>query len=180
MKPPPNGMWVWLWRPDPIVFLRPSWLWFRSLGVTKVQMGAQSLDNRILELNQRIGSAEETLEAMHMLRASGFKVVLHWMPNLLGATPQSDREDFVRLWHGYCPDEIKIYPNQLLENSDLYDYWPCRVHPYTTGELVDLIADIKVTILTLTAANRIVCDIPSTNVVEGITHQLARCPPGVG
>ena len=27
--------------------------WLRRLGVTKVQMGAQSLDDRILELNQR-------------------------------------------------------------------------------------------------------------------------------
>ncbi len=46
--------------------------------------------------------------------AAGFKIVLHWMPNLHGATPESDRADFARLWQGFCPDEIKIYPNQLL------------------------------------------------------------------
>ena len=79
-----------------------------------------------------------------MLRAGGFKVVLHWMPNLLGATSSSDREDFLRLWQGICPDEIKIYPNQLLAEAELYQIWlRGEYQPYTTAELVDLIADIK-------------------------------------
>ena len=48
------------------------------------------------------------------------------------------------LWQGFCPDEIKIYPNQLLANAELYEYWQRgEFHPYTTEELIDLIADIK-------------------------------------
>lgn len=153
-------------RPDRIT--REELTWIRALGVTKVQMGAQSLDDHILELNQRGHTAAQTLEAMHLLRAAGFKVVLHWMPNLLGATPASDREDFVRLWEGFCPDEIKIYPNQLLENAELYNYWlRGEFIPYSTDELIQLIADIKVTIPRYCRVNRIIRDIPSTNVVEG-------------
>jgi elongator complex protein 3 len=153
-------------RPDEI---NPDELrWLRQLGVTKVQMGAQSLDDHILEINKRGHDVECTRRATALLRAAGFKIVLHWMPNLLGATPESDREDFAKLWNDFCPDEIKIYPNQLLANAELYEYWQRgEFKPYTTQELIDLIADIKPTIPRYCRVNRVIRDIPSTNVVEG-------------
>ena len=153
-------------RPDEIT---PDELhWLRHLGVTKVQMGAQSLDDRILEINQRGHDVECTRQATKLLRAAGFKIVLHWMPNLHGATPESDRVDFGRLWEGFCPDEIKIYPNQLLANAELYEYWKRgEFKPYTTEELIDLLADIKPTIPRYCRVNRVIRDIPSTNVVAG-------------
>ena len=153
-------------RPDEIT---PEELrWLRHLGVTKVQMGAQSLDDHILEINKRGHDVECTRRATALLRAAGFKIVLHWMPNLLGATPESDREDFARLWKDFCPDEIKIYPNQLLANAELYEYWQRgEFKPYTTQELIDLIVDIKPTIPRYCRVNRVIRDIPSTNVVEG-------------
>jgi len=153
-------------RPDEITPKELRWL--RHLGVTKVQMGAQSLDDHILEINKRGHDVECTRRATALLRAAGFKIVLHWMPNLLGATPESDREDFARLWNDFCPDEIKIYPNQLLANAELYEYWQRgEFKPYTTQELIDLIADIKPTIPRYCRVNRVIRDIPSTNVVEG-------------
>ncbi len=153
-------------RPDEITLDEIRWL--RHLGVTKVQMGAQSLDDRILEMNKRGHDVECTRKATALLRAAGFKIVLHWMPNLHGATPESDREDFARLWNDFCPDEIKIYPNQLLANAELYEYWQRgEFKPYTTEELIDLIADIKPTIPRYCRVNRVIRDIPSTNVVEG-------------
>ena len=147
--------------PDELISLR-------RLGVTKLQVGVQSLDDRILELNQRGHTVQETRRAVELLRLAGFKIVLHWMPNLLGATLESDRLDFARLWDGLCPDEIKIYPNQLLQNADLYQYWlRCEFHPYSTEELIHLIADIKPTIPPYCRVNRVIRDIPSTHVVEG-------------
>lgn len=153
-------------RPDEIT---PEELrWLRHLGVTKVQMGAQSLTDRLLDLNQRGHDVECTRRAAALLRAAGFKIVLHWMPNLLGATLESDRDDFVKLWDGLCPDEIKIYPTQLLANAELHQYWLLgEYHPYSTEELVHLLADIKPTIPRYCRVNRIVRDIPSHNVVEG-------------
>jgi elongator complex protein 3 len=153
-------------RPDHIDLREMSWL--RALGVTKIQMGVQSLDDHILEINQRGHTVEDTRQAVDLLRAFGFKIVLHWMPNLLGATPDSDRVDFTRLWDRLCPDEIKIYPNQLLENTDLYSYWQRgEYHPYTTEDLISLIADIKTSIPRYCRVNRVIRDIPSTYVVEG-------------
>ena len=149
--------------------IKPTELaWLRKLGVTKVQMGAQSMDDRILELNQRGHSAADTHQAVALLRAAGFKVVLHWMPNLLGASLETDREDFARLWDDLCPDEIKIYPTQLLANAELFNYWQRGEYiPYTTAELISLIADVKPTIPRYCRVNRVVRDIPSDNVVEG-------------
>ena len=153
-------------RPDEITPDEIRWL--RHLGVTKVQMGAQRLDDRILEMNKRGHDVECTRQAVALLRAAGFKIVLHWMPNLQGATPESDRADFARLWTDFCPDEIKIYPNQLLANAELYEYWQRgEFKPYSTQELIDLIADIKPTIPRYCRVNRVIRDIPSTNVVEG-------------
>jgi elongator complex protein 3 len=160
-------------RPDEI---NPDELrWLRRLGVTKVQMGAQSFDDRILEINKRGHDVDSTRKATALLRAAGFKIVLHWMPNLLGATPESDRADFARLWAGFCPDEIKIYPNQLLVNAELYEYWQRgEFHPYTTEELVSLIADIKPSIPRYCRVNRVIRDIPGNNVVEGNTRTSLR------
>lgn len=153
-------------RPDRI---HPEELaWLRRLGVTKIQMGAQSLDDEILALNRRGHTAADTLAATALLRAAGYKTVLHWMPNLLGATLESDRTDFVRLWQGYCPDEIKIYPTQLLETAELYTIWQQGAyHPYTMEELIELIAGLKPGVPEYCRINRIIRDIPSTHVVAG-------------
>ena len=160
-------------RPDEI---NPDEIkWLRHLGVTKVQMGAQSFDDHILEINKRGHDVESTRKATALLRAAGFKIVLHWMPNLLGATPQSDRADFAKLWEDFCPDEIKIYPNQLLANAELYEYWQRgEFHPYSMDDLVNLLVDIKPTIPRYCRVNRVIRDIPGNNVVEGNTRTSLR------
>lgn len=148
----------------------------RKLGVTKVQMGAQSFDDAILEKNLRGHSVEATLQATALLRAAGFKIVLHWMPNLLGATPASDQLDFQRMLDGgFCPDELKIYPTQLLEEAPLYAYWQRgEFTPYTTQELINLIADIKPSIPIYTRVNRIVRDIPANYIKAGSKRSSLR------
>jgi len=148
----------------------------RRLGVTKVQMGAQSFDDEILQKNCRGHPVAETLKACALLRAAGFKIVLHWMPNLLGATPESDREDFERMWEGgFCPDEIKIYPTQLVREAPLYELWEeGQYQPYSTETLIDLIADIKPGIPEYCRVNRIVRDIPSGYIVAGSKRSSLR------
>ncbi len=158
-----------------VVETRPDWVTpaelvrMRRLGVTKVQLGAQSLNDHILEQNKRGHTAAETLQACALLRRAGFKIVLHWMPNLLGASLESDRQDFARLWQeGYCPDEIKIYPTQLLESAELYHFWRRgEYQPYTTDELIGLIADLKPSIPPYCRINRVIRDIGSQHVVAG-------------
>ena len=153
----------------------------RILGVTKLQLGIQSLNDDILRINRRNLKTGEALQRVALARAAGFKIVLHWMPNLLGATPESDREDFRHLWqppsegYGFCPDELKIYPTQLLQGTDLYKEWEKgNYSPYDMDTLVRLLADIKPTIEPYCRVNRVIRDIPSHHVVAGNTRSSLR------
>ncbi len=115
------------------------------------------------------------IRACALLRAAGFKIVLHWMPNLLGATLESDRLDFARLWEDCTPDELKIYPTQLLEGTGLYRKWETgNYQPYTTEELIDLIAGLKPGIPPYCRVNRIIRDIPSPHIVAGNKRSSLR------
>lgn len=149
----------------------------RSYGVTRVQLGAQSCDDRILELNKRGHTVEQTRQAVTLLRAAGFKVQLHWMPNLLGATPASDREDYRRLWNddGLRPDELKIYPNALVQEAELVQWFDRgEYRPYTDQELIELIAACKLITPRYVRLNRIIRDIPKDHIVAGSTLSNLR------
>lgn len=149
----------------------------RRLGVTKVQLGAQSLDDSILALNRRGHSVAQTRVAVRRLRLAGFKIVLHWMPNLLGATPAGDLQDFRRLWDDPAlrPDELKIYPCLLLEGTELYDLWrEGKYEPYDEETLTNLLADCKVLIPAYCRVNRLMRDIPAPNIVAGVARSNLR------
>jgi elongator complex protein 3 len=166
-----------------VVETRPDWVTpaevahMRRLGVTKVQLGVQSLDDRILALNQRGHDVEAVRRAVRLLRAAGFKLHLHWMPNLLGATPESDRADFARLWSDPAlqPDELKIYPCSIIEGTELYDLWRAgEFRPYTDEELVPLVADCKATVPRYCRINRVFRDIPADDIVAGSKRSNLR------
>ncbi len=162
-------------RPDHVT---PDELrWLRYLGVTKVQIGLQSLDDRVLALNNRGETTAEFREAIRLLRLGGFKIHAHWMPNLLGATVESDIEDFGRLWSdpAFRPDELKIYPCMLLENAELYEYWQRgEYQPYTEEEVIQILMACKAQVPPYVRINRVIRDIPTTNVVEGFKKANLR------
>jgi elongator complex protein 3 len=151
--------------------------WLRRLGVTKVQLGVQSLDDAILQQNQRGHDVEAVRRAMVLLRAAGMKLVVHWMPNLLGATPESDLLDFERLWldPALRPDEIKIYPCSLVEASELHSIWRSGGYtPYSDRALISLIAACKKKVPAYCRVNRIFRDIPSTYIIDGCRRSNLR------
>ena len=92
------------------------------------------------------------------------------MPNLLGATPASDRADFARLWEDPAlrPDELKIYPCMLVQDADLYAEWQRGAYrPYSEDELVELLVACKAMTPPYCRINRVVRDIPATDIVAG-------------
>ncbi|MBN1889997.1 MAG: tRNA uridine(34) 5-carboxymethylaminomethyl modification radical SAM/GNAT enzyme Elp3 [Thermoflexales bacterium] len=162
-------------RPDEITLSEVRRL--RWLGVTKVQLGVQSLDDAILAANRRGHGLADTRRACRLLRLAGFKLHLHWMPNLFGATLASDRVDFARLWDDPAlrPDELKLYPCSLLEGTELYARWQRGEYvPYTDDELVELLATCKTTVPPYCRINRVMRDIPSQYIVAGVTHSHLR------
>ena len=158
-------------RPDHVTFKEVAWM--RTLGVTKVQMGLQSMNDEILALNHRGHTVEESAEALRRLRRAGFKLVLHWMPNLLGATPQSDLEDFKKIWThpDIQPDELKIYPCSLLKNAELYHYWQRgEWEAYSDQDLIELTAECKALVRPYCRINRVFRDIHPHHIVTGMNR----------
>ncbi len=166
-----------------VVETRPDWITpdeirhMRRLGVTKVQIGVQSLEDDVLNKNKRGHTVAEVRDALSLLRTAGFKLHLHWMPNLYGATLQSDRDSFRRFFDdpSIRPDELKIYPCSLIAGTELYEKWQAgEYRPYTEQELVSLLADIKPTVPPYTRINRLFRDIPAHHIEAGVKTSNLR------
>lgn len=158
-----------------VIETRPDWIneeeiiKFRTLGATKIQIGIQSLDDEVMNLNKRGHGRKETEEAIRLLRMGGFKIHAHWMPNLFGSTSQNDIEDYHRLWEkSIRPDELKIYPTSIIENTGLLDlYKKGEYKPYTYEELLSVMIAILPVTPRYCRLTRIIRDIPSTDIVAG-------------
>ena len=166
-----------------VVETRPDWITpdeirhLRRLGVTKVQIGVQSLDDEVLEMNKRGHSVAEVRHALGLLRTAGFKLHLHWMPNLYGATLDSDRVSFRSFFDDPAirPDELKIYPCSLIAGTELYQRWLAGDYsPYSEQELVALLADIKPSVPPYTRINRLFRDIPAHHIEAGVKTSNLR------
>ncbi len=142
----------------------------RRLGATKVQIGFQSLSDRVLELNQRGHDVAATRRAVGLLRAAGFKLHAHWMPNLYGSSPAADLEDFERIFSdpGLKPDELKIYPCSLIASAELMRrYEDGSWKPYTHDELLEVVTSCLHRTPEYCRLTRVIRDIPGTDIVDG-------------
>jgi elongator complex protein 3 len=55
---------------------------FREMGVTRIQLGVQHINDRVLERINRACPSFKTIQAIKMLKDNCFKVDTHWMPDL--------------------------------------------------------------------------------------------------
>jgi elongator complex protein 3 len=135
------------------------------------------MDEHVLAINNRGHDTQATRDAFNLLRLGGYKIHAHWMPNLLGATVESDIADFGTLWSDIAvrPDELKIYPCMLVENAELHDYWlRGEYHPYTEAEVLRVLVESKKQVPRWVRINRVIRDIPTNNVVEGMKKANLR------
>jgi len=155
-------------RPDNLD--REEVLGLRRLGATKVQIGYQSLSDRVLSLNRRGHDVADIRRAMKLLRQAGFKIHAHWMPNLLGSTPELDVEDFERLFDDadFRPDELKIYPCSLVGSAELMGYYERREWlPYSQSDLTRVLTECLRRTPEYCRITRVIRDIPGTDIVTG-------------
>ena len=142
----------------------------RRLGCTKVQMGVQSLDQRVLDANERGITVARIQEAFELLRAFGFKTHVHAMVNLLDATPETDKADYRRLVSepAFQPDEVKLYPCALIGSARLCRrYEAGEWRPYSEDELVDVLAADVLATPAHTRISRMIRDFSSGDIVAG-------------
>lgn len=142
----------------------------RRLGCTKVQMGVQSIDQRVLDMNERRIDVSRMEEAFSLCRLFGFKIHAHFMVNLIGSTPTGDKADYLRFVGPgpFQPDEVKLYPCALIEGTRLV-----RKHesgewgPYTEDELLDVLAADIVATPAFCRVSRMIRDFSSNDIVAG-------------
>ncbi len=177
-------------RPDHIS--REEVIRIRRLGCTKVQIGFQSLNDRVLSLNKRGHDVAATRRALRLLRGAGFKIHAHWMPNLYGSAPEADLADYETLFgdKDFRPDELKIYPCSLIESAELMQqYQAGEWQPYSQAELLELLVNCFARTPEYCRLTRVIRDIPGTDIVDGnkvtnfrqlVERELARrgqtCP----
>jgi elongator complex protein 3 len=142
----------------------------RNLGVTKVELGIQSIYDTVLDLNQRGHKVGATVKATRLLKNAGFKIAYQIMLNLYGSSPRKDVEMMKTLFcdDRFQPDTLKIYPCAVLREAPLLElYDDGRYKPYSDKKLTEVIKEIKKNVPPYARIERIIRDIPSPRITEG-------------
>jgi elongator complex protein 3 len=142
----------------------------RELGCTRVELGVQAIDDKILEKNRRGHGVEAIVRATASLKNFGFKVTYHIMPGLPGSTPAKDLRMYERLFSDerFQPDQIKFYPTVVTRGSLLYRWWKQgKYKPYSQQVLENLIMRCKAATPNYVRIIRLIRDIPGESIVAG-------------
>lgn len=142
----------------------------RNLGCTRVQLGVQHTDNKILDFIQRGHSVEQSILATRMLKDAGFKVDHHYMPDLPGSSPEKDLEMFKYVFSSedLQPDQLKIYPCVVNEFAELNKWFQNGTYkPFSEKELLDLLLAVKKIVPPYMRINRLIRDIPEESIIAG-------------
>lgn len=141
-----------------------------GMGVTRVELGVQTLYDEIYEKVNRGHSIYDSIEANRILRDSAIKVAMHMMPGLF-LNLNEDLKMFKKLFKddNFKPDMLKIYPCLVTKGSELYKLWENGGYdPYSDEEAVELIVKIKSILPKWVRTMRIQRDIPSTLIDAGV------------
>ncbi|HOZ55663.1 MAG: coproporphyrinogen III oxidase [Parcubacteria group bacterium ADurb.Bin316] len=155
-------------RPD---YINEKELWqMRELGCTRLEIGVQAIDDKILKLNKRGSNVTDITRATKLLKDFGFKVTYHIMPGLPGSTPAKDFKMYQQLFadERFQPDQIKFYPTVVTKGSELYKWWKQGEYkPYANKRLEELIIKCKQVTPEYVRIIRLIRDIPSESIIAG-------------
>lgn len=143
---------------------------FREIGVTKVEIGVQCLDDKIYKLNNRGHKVSDVVRAMKLLKDFGFKINVHFMPNLYGSSLKRDFEMFKMLFldPSFRPDWLKIYPCVVIPGTPLEKlYKSGKYKSYSDRELMDLLIKFKCAVPPYCRITRLIRDIPAESILGG-------------
>lgn len=152
-----------------------------KMGATRVELGVQVLDDKVLKAVGRAHTVEDIAQATASLKAAGLKVCYHLMPGLPGMTPETDLAAFKLLWDDqrFRPDLLKLYPCLVVGGSALAKQWEVgRFQPYDNETAVRVVSQMKSLVPSYVRIQRIQRDIPVHQILAGVTagnlRQLAR------
>jgi len=139
-------------------------------GITRVEIGVQSLQERVYEIVNRGHNYNDVVESFQISKDAGYKIVAHMMPGLPTMTPEADIADFKKLFEDsdLKPDMLKIYPSLVLENTPLYDdYKNQRYAPYSDHDMIRVLTEVKKRVPKWVRIMRIQREISSSEIIAG-------------
>ncbi len=155
---------------------KPDWCGTKDVdsllgyGATRVEIGVQSLQDKVLKLANRGHSIADTIHAFQIAKDSCFKIVAHMMPGLPGSDPDRDLDDLLTLIHEekYRPDMLKIYPTLVVEGTSLYQQYKRGLYtPYTLDQLKEMLCRFKSKVPPWVRIMRIQREIPDDEIAVG-------------
>ena len=113
----------------------------RGLGVSTVELGAQSLDDEVLRRIRRGHSAEDTERSTTLLKQQGFRVGIQLMPGLPGDSAERFSST-VRKVIRIKPDMVRLYPAVVLRGTELAQWVESGMfQPLTLEQAVQICAE---------------------------------------
>lgn len=114
----------------------------KQSGVTAIELGAQSMSEKVLELNERGHTSADVVKAAGLIKNYGFELGLQMMTGLYGSSVQTDMETFNKLAE-LCPAVMRIYPVVILSGTKLAELYKSGEYvPYSFDEAVELCSEI--------------------------------------
>ncbi len=104
--------------------------------VETIELGAQSMDDKVLRLSGRGHTAADVEKAAKEVKEAGFSLVLQMMTGLPGASDESDLETGRRL-AALKPDAVRIYPTVIVRGTELEKRW--RAGSYAEHRVEDAV-----------------------------------------
>lgn len=144
--------------------------WMLDYGITRVEIGVQSLHERVYQIVNRGHTFEDVVESFQISKDAGYKIVAHMMPGLPTITPEEDIEDFKKLFSDPAlrPDMLKIYPTLVLENTALYQsYKEGKFTPYSQEDMMTVLTEMKRIIPRWARIMRMQREISSDQIIAG-------------
>ena len=141
-----------------------------NFGVTRVEIGVQSLQQRVYDIVNRGHDYNDVVESFQIAKDAGYKIVAHMMPGLPTMTPEGDIADFKKLFEDseLKPDMLKIYPSLVLENTPLFDeYKNENYHPYSDEDMIRVLTEVKKNIPKWVRIMRVQREISSSEIIAG-------------
>lgn len=114
----------------------------KGFGVTSVELGAQSMDDVVLQKNERGHTSADVEKAAELVNRYSFTLGLQMMVGLYGSTPALDLETAKKLI-SLAPQEARIYPTVILKNTRLGElFLNGEYQPYSLNDAITLSAEI--------------------------------------
>lgn len=146
-------------------------------GTTRVEIGAQTLDDAVLADANRGHTVEDTRRATRAAKDAGLKVCFHLMPGMPGMTPEKDKAGFRRLFEDqdFRPDQLKVYPTLVMPGTALYGQWKRGAfEPYDDAKAASVVSALKEIVPPYVRIQRIDRDIPSPMIAAGVKSSNLR------